>query len=552
MRARQAFSLAELMIALGILGIGLLFIAAALPVGVDYTRQSVDRASGDAAAREAAKVIEARLRTSANITSTDPRYGASPPALPLPRLDGVSRPRHANTTTGAFAPAYPTDEDAGGPIPERDYEPFIKVRPLVMQNVHMQPRGELVVDDVETVIGRYVNARANVLFGTPAPLSGAARLLEYDLILTEASTLSLEKNPVIPCTARVYPPIVPVGTATIFDLLTPTDPAAGRFAATPVTGNTAVNFSEPTDAQRVMDQRIGWCAFYRRASYDRVLPGADNLYVSTDDIIEPGDPLLYEIIIVVTRRPSATDRFPRQRFDGSGVTAQLSEFDQPRAVVPGGPGATAGAGADRALPMPWLVLFDTSRTAANDSALPVIAASAAPTPGDYDEMSASRSLWPGFAPAPEMTFRCKPELGKLLAPGSIIIPAANDDFPAAIAGPLPATAGVGAAGSLGPANRANANLGRRAGFVPHQPSALPIYTVKERPDDTTIIVDANGLYPWVSQGAANGRDASLFPCWVIPPAFAERTTGTQREPVYYNHTSIVAVTRHLVRLPEVR
>ena len=34
------------------------------------------------------------------------------------------------------------------------------------------------------------------------------------------------------------------------------------------------------------------------------------------------------------------------------------------------------------------------------------------------------------------------------------------------------------------------------------------------------------------------------------PAFSDRDTTANRQPVYYNHSSIVAVTRHLVRLPE--
>ncbi|HRT42642.1 MAG TPA: prepilin-type N-terminal cleavage/methylation domain-containing protein, partial [Phycisphaerae bacterium] len=59
---KTAFSLAEMMIALVILGFGLLVIGAALPVGLQYERDMIDRATGQAAAEYALDVIEQRIR----------------------------------------------------------------------------------------------------------------------------------------------------------------------------------------------------------------------------------------------------------------------------------------------------------------------------------------------------------------------------------------------------------------------------------------------------------------------------------------------------------
>src|SRR5512140_928880 len=57
----RGFSLAELMIALGVLAMGLLVIGAALPVGIQYSRDTINQATGQAAVSYALDLIEAHI-----------------------------------------------------------------------------------------------------------------------------------------------------------------------------------------------------------------------------------------------------------------------------------------------------------------------------------------------------------------------------------------------------------------------------------------------------------------------------------------------------------
>jgi prepilin-type N-terminal cleavage/methylation domain-containing protein len=145
----SAFSLAELMIALVILGLGLLFIAAALPVGLEYTRQTVDLANADAAGEYALEQLETNLRTSIRLYD----WGIADPtgANVFRRLDNIHRPRGYDP--GSTPPRYPLD---------KTYEPLFKVRPLAMGNVRVGsvPPGETreIVDDVEATISAYIRA----------------------------------------------------------------------------------------------------------------------------------------------------------------------------------------------------------------------------------------------------------------------------------------------------------------------------------------------------------------------------------------------------------
>ena len=75
-----------------------------------------------------------------------------------------------------------------------------------------------------------------------------------------------------------------------------------------------------------------------------------------------------------------------------------------------------------------------------------------------------------------------------MPPGSILIPAVNDDWPSAIQDSM--TAGPD----------------RYAGFVPHAPNALPIYEVESVElrgnGNYDVIVKNNGFYPWTIDGNA--------------------------------------------------
>jgi type II secretory pathway pseudopilin PulG len=60
-RIRTAFSLAELMISLGVLGIGLLIIAAAFPVAIDQTRQAVELSTSQLVFKEAVNNLKTKI-----------------------------------------------------------------------------------------------------------------------------------------------------------------------------------------------------------------------------------------------------------------------------------------------------------------------------------------------------------------------------------------------------------------------------------------------------------------------------------------------------------
>lgn len=620
--ARRAFSLAELMIAIGILGIGLLFIAAALPVGIDYQRQSVDRNSGAGAGAEAVKQVEVAMRVSkGSITNNlaiaarnpNPTTPVNPP-IPDSRVDSIQRPRlfvdgDVDPTPGNAFDDIQNDELRRQTAAANEYEPLIKVRPLTMQNVAMspvggQPRGRLVVDDAERTIASYLNAvstEPGIPTNQARANSAEARLLEVDW-LPEAFGLfsiddpspsndvwSSESVPAVSAASRAFPP------ATFQEKLTPQDyvnnftrvntPLPFRPLSAP--GGTAINgntYEIGSESLALLGRRFVWTAFYRRLSYDKVIDcgrdvalGAADVNIgdpAVPDTISKSDPYLYEIIVVVSRRSNEQERFPLQRI-GDG---DLDEFEQPLAVATtGGPGFRDQTGADRLFPTPWLVVFDLDRTTNTDSALPVLSGGNG-TAFDYfyDNSNNGRDLeappiqsnGPSRRPANRpinadrlspratLTFRCKPEVGRLLPVGSVIIPAVNDDFPSRLGWTRGAGASVeefvyGPPGSL-EINGQNGNF-RRSGFVPHRPDDIPIYEVVQRPDNETIVVSNNGFYPWVNPAYANGRDAALFPCWIIPPAFTDRTgAGVNSRPVYPSRSPIVSVVRKVIRLREAR
>lgn len=491
------------MIALVILGLGLLFIAAALPVGLEYTRQTVDLATGEATADYALEQFELTLRSAGNNLYDPTLAAALPPGSPI-RLDDVHRPRN----TSATPPLYPLNPT---------YEPFIKVRPLVVGNLRMgnvTAGTRAIVDDVESTIGTYVSA-----------VGLAVGPLETDFNMGALTGLSLGENHVFPGLARVYPPIEPVTTFSVNGFFNGDPeldrgyPSYGpRFATPQFTGSLSVA-QQQREQQKALDRRLAWTAFYRRLSYQPD-PGTDGTVGTPDDLSL--DPLRYEIILVVTRRPSANHRFPRQDLaTGSGFVP----FETPSAWSPATPpGDDATVGTDRAAPMPWLVTFDS----ANPQALPTLATTQYVRTGTAPNFQ--RVLVASFpGDPPTLTFRCAAPapgqvgVGDLLPVGSFFIPAVNDQRY------LPA-----------PPNPPQA-----VGFVPSTTEALPIYEVVERPDDTTVIVKNNGHYPWL----AAGLDASRWPVWVIPPSFVERDSDNR--PVLDQKSPIIQIVRRTVTLREV-
>jgi len=503
---RRAFSLAELMVALIILGLGLLFIAAALPVGLEYTRQTVDLGASEAGGEYALEQVQAGLRTSSKMQHPDvPDY----PGLPR-RLDGIFQPRLS------AAPYETVDR----------YEPFFKVRPLVMGNVRFEaPEGSNntreIVDDAERVIGKYLSALS---------ITAPSLAHEVDIwLLTNHTGLGLAENPLVPGVARVYPPIEPVRSYLADDFLDGTngDDDYTRYGL-------RIDILDGDDDElpdrewaKTLDTRIAWTAFYRRVAWDEPGPGTPPSFEAAnsppvDDILT--DPLKYELIVVVTRRPTVRHRFPRQNIDNNN---NLTDFEKPLAYVPGDSvgddyDSTTGfgAGRDRVAPMPWLVTFRIN----SGNSLPTLDAS------NYDTSDAwSDRMILNYSDPPTLEFTCEPELGRLLPPGSIFIPAVNDNYRQNGAGLL---------------------YTRATGFVPHSPHACPIYKVVEAiegeqtDDPWTIVVENNGLYPWI----AGGNDESQWPVWIIPPSFIERDSDEQ--PIYEPTSPIIGVYRRLITLRE--
>lgn len=506
-----AFSLAELMIAVMLLGLGLLFIAAALPVGIDYTRRNLDAGDARAAADEALALLRARVRTSRNLVAP------GVPGATYHRADHIFRPRHTDGTADDL------------------YEPVIKVRPLVMGNVLAERDGDrqagaAVIDPAEATIlawlfaafgGRADSGEADV----PAPRLGLNPVPRF--IVSGPLHAPLRDVPFAPVrpTERVFPFVRPMpGRSDSTDpQLLVSDPQ--RF----------LRYDAPNVAEwrQTLERRIAWAAFYRRVSYRRE-PGPDGHFRFSpqdppDDVLSD-DPLRYEFIVVVTRRPT-----PQHRFAVQQAEPNLRAFQRPRAVTPGTFTGNLPYGSACVAPVPWLVVMKDIEPVMRarqtyDVYLPP------PGPGPtLNQRVPQRYLLDAFRnnPPPRLTFHCRPEVGQLLPPGSILIPARNDWAPNAL------NAGGG-----------NPMLPPRAefGFVPSAPDALPIYRVIERPDDRTLIVENNGYYPWNLQDRWTEQIAAGMPFWVIPPPFVSRDSDGQ--PIFEQTSPILAVVRQVVTLPE--
>jgi hypothetical protein len=510
------------MIALVILGLGLLFIAAALPVGLKYTEETVNQATGEAAGQFALEQLELCLRTSGD-DLYEPSLALLSPSI-IERLDNIHRPRDQ---TPFMPPKY---------VLQPTYEPVLKVRPLAVGNIGMsrvgsdpQARGAELVDDAEAAIGVYLENFLVSVWGIN--LSPQTKKREFDFAYSVMPTLSLVNNPVLPGLARVYPPVEPVTRFTVGNFYDD-DPAYPTYASRVTTqyeSGALTSDQQLRERQKALDRRVAWTAFYRRLSY-KGDPGPDGNWFAPPPPAGPDDiadaPLRYELIVVVTRRPTVNHRFPRQDLSA----ANLATFQTPSALS-----STADddpVGVDRLAPMPWLVTFDSSQgTNWVSPQLTMGTDYAAFVPDSANNpFYMERVLLPdNFADPPTLTFRCTPEVGVLLPLGSILIPAVNDQrYGPAVLGVRP-----------------------RAGFVPSAPEALPMYEVVEVSEGAagepwSIVVENNGYYPWL----ADPSQPQAWPVWVIPPAFAERDSSGQ--PVYERTSPIVAVVRRTVTLREVR
>jgi hypothetical protein len=282
-----------MMIALAILALGLLVIGAALPVGLRYTRESVNIATGQAAAEHALDLIAQNVCLPRTILT----LGV------LSREPGLFQPRGA--ATGDFDP---------------NYEPVIKVRPLYTQNVNATPRSSYygAQDDRINVFnwpGVLVEDAIRTWLGMDQPEecgnASAAQWLRWAL----------------PSTALVYPPASPSGGQVGFETYVQYVPT--MFL--PSSGNQYARYPLAAgDTRKVLDSLISWAAFYRRVSYDD----------PNSPTINEGDPTLYEFIAIAVRRPSVRHRFPVQHPSDGGLDRVASRL-----------------AVDSAVPIPWLVSF---------------------------------------------------------------------------------------------------------------------------------------------------------------------------------------------------
>jgi len=522
-----------MMIALIILGFGLLIIGAALPVGVSKTREIAERDLGEAAANYGLAEVERCVRLSKNASR-----------------DNLFRPRQR-----------PVVDPNPGRLVEGEYEPVIKVRPLITWNVGMTPPNDLAnrtewADHGEELIRERlvamgIGVTADNLHELDFP-SDKIPDLSYTWTDVDGDNFadSLANNPAIASIDRVYPPIL----SGRFDD-PDSDPRLWYY-------NYAVKYTQKTigkgELAKARDRRVSWTAFYRRASY---APGSD--------------PNLYEVIVVATRRPALNYRYPRQKIEGGGRisngggsssgggngegTRQISTGPHTVAAATGdrgGFGGSTGSGSQQQgevqgnpvaavsdtnrfeglAPSPWLVTFTRLAGDPRDpgSPLPYIVAMDTDGDGTVDD----RSLSPAFVQPATMSFQCDASVGRLLPAGSIFIPARNDYFTA----PSVYNGQNGIARIVG------------VQFLPHTPDAMPIYEVLDNIPgsgnaDTTLIVRNNGFYPLMVSPEPGPPNPELWPLWVIPPAYKER--DSRGEPVFENRSPILAVSRKYVRFREI-
>ncbi|MCG3126406.1 MAG: hypothetical protein CHACPFDD_01241 [Phycisphaerae bacterium] len=211
--ALLAFSLVEMMIALLILGFGLLVVGASLPIGLEYSRKSADLAVGEAAAEYGLDVIAGSARLSPDVLR-----------------DSFFRPRS-------------TDKDGDGFVDlEPNIEPLIKVRPFVGTNVDATPDAAYAREyrdlDSEGIIGIWVTGN----------------VLQFAAVMGNSYSSA----------ARVFPPISPAPIPPYRPFTT------DDFFAAPYQPRPVINGQQnPVGAEtiKIRERTIGWTAFYRRVSY---------------------------------------------------------------------------------------------------------------------------------------------------------------------------------------------------------------------------------------------------------------------------------------------
>lgn len=559
--AVRAFSLAEMMVALIILGFGLLVIGAALPIGYRYTQQSTDLANGEVAVEGMLDQLEQYLRMS----FADTFDGAAAGARPC--IDPIARPRQEWT---GVRPVTIVPVPASEP---RDWwEPRIKVWPLLPEvldfNADMSSAGAISSSMLTSRDPAAYDPVRNMTLGMARQWLSTQPFV----IVNRAADAMFVAGPNPGDNFPVYLeaadanrtlPGVPLGMLTFPPIETGLDPALGtgslmRMGAPYWTfdrpssgfgggGNTAGVTAFAGQLAKMKDRRVTFAVFYRRVDYGdpgaNQLPGTIGTVGPGDDNI--GDPTVYELIVVAMRRPTNQHRYPVYDIAaaaGSAFNPATPNYSPPMATI-------SGRSASSPVPIPMLVSFLPNK-GGGDWVLDQVTSSPPPPPL-FINVSDRVLNTPTHSPE-TITVRASEWVGAMMPEGTVFIPAVNDDWADSLNPILAPTASVVA--------QAAARIpARLAGFLPHSPQTLPIYTVKERrlvnsvqPAHYLITFDCHGVYPWADPtlpGASTyGPGPADWPVWIIPPAYVELDRNGR--PVFDSSATVLSVGRRIVRLSQ--
>jgi type II secretory pathway pseudopilin PulG len=557
----RAFSLAEMMVALIILGFGLLVIGAALPIGYRYTQQSTDLANGEVAVEGLLDQLEQYLRM-----SHDDAFGL-PVGSARPCIDPIARPRQERLTV----PTSPTRVPSPASEPRDWWEPRIKVWPLLPEvidfNADTSNAGAISSSMLTSRDPAAYDCVRNMTLGMarqwlstqpydtaewaadPMFTSGPNPGENFPVYLEAAD--ANRTLPGIPLGMLAYPPVESVdpnvGLGSLMRIGGVNDwrfdPPSTGFGG----GNNAAGvLSFAGQLAKIKDRRVTFAVFYRRVDYGdpgpNQIPGTAGQLGPGDDNV--GDPTVYELIVVAMRRPTNQHRYPVFDIAAANGMVFASSLDY-RPPVP----MIGGRRASSPVPIPMLVSFLPNK-GGGDWVLDQVTATPPPPPLF---INVSDRVLNTPASAPEtITVRASEWVGSMLPEGSVFIPAVNDDWADALNPILP--------DATSPLLQASARVPfRLAGFLPHSPQALPIYTVKERrfvsstqPPHYLITFDCNGVFPWAHPNpplvSTYGPGPADWPVWIIPPAFVE--TDRNGQPVFDESATVLSVGRRIVRIPQ--
>lgn len=363
--------MAELLIALSILGFGLAIIAATLPAGVRVMQQNQIRRQADSTMDSAFEALESQIVLSDRV---------------LDLLKTMMPLRYAYDPLTSVSPFEAIDVDGDGHGDTIDgLPPSARVWPLVTWNVSYDPTAgaanqyELAPDRRPLLyLAEWLkNFKAGGANGT----SGYRYWMGSDL--TSAPDLENfidAQMPAISPADRVYPPLVSRLNRRV-DTYTSGN---GKYDETDARFLPSGGSDEDLYHVNQMRERLlGWTAFYRPLDF------------ATQT---------YEMITIVTKRPGVDYYFPVQDLSNSSPSSLgAMDLDQPQAVA-------SGQVERRILPSPWLVAFQ-ELPFENDT-LNLL---------DGTVTVGSNTL--AIESTGPLVFKCKPELSPLLPVGAQFFPA---------------------------------------------------------------------------------------------------------------------------------